>query len=110
MRTLFCALLFAYFKNSLYLCTRKGLNDMNENPLIVIFDSIRDSGFSAHTLQLIDNYTNDILHGRTNLMQASALQIRRSLGRTPYVATREQALNQVAFLLKAKQAAQATGK
>ena len=40
---------------------------MNENPLIVIFDSIRDSGFSAHTLQLIDNYTNDILHGRTNL-------------------------------------------
>ena len=51
----------------MYLCTRKGLNDMNENPLIVIFDSIRDSGFSAHTLQLIDNYTNDILHGRTNL-------------------------------------------
>ena len=43
-------------------------------------------------------------------MQASALQIRRSLGRTPSVATREQALNQVAFLLKAKQAAQATGK
>jgi hypothetical protein len=43
-------------------------------------------------------------------MQASALQIRRSLGRTPYVATREQALNQVAFLLKAKQAAQVIGK
>ena len=43
-------------------------------------------------------------------MQVSALQIRRSLGRTPYVATREQALNQVAFLLQAKQAAQATGK
>ena len=39
---------------------------MNEN-LISIFDSIRDSGFSAHTLQLIDNYTNDILYGRTNL-------------------------------------------
>ena len=43
-------------------------------------------------------------------MQASALQIRRSLGRMPYAATREQALNQVAFLLKAKQAAQVTGK
>ncbi len=39
-------------------------------------------------------------------MQVSALQIRRSLGRTPYAATREQALNQVAFLLNAKQAAQ----
>ena len=81
---------------------------MNEKRLIDIFDSIRDGGFSAHTLQLIDNYTNDILNGRT--MQASALQIRRSLGRTPYVATREQALNQVAFLLKAKQAAQVIGK
>ena len=43
-------------------------------------------------------------------MQASALQIRRSLGRMPYVATREQALNQVAFLLKAKQTAQVIGK
>ena len=39
---------------------------MNEN-LIDIFDSIRGNGFSAHTLQLIDNYTNDILYGRTNL-------------------------------------------
>ena len=39
---------------------------MNEN-LKDIFDNIRDSGFSAHTLQLIDNYTNDILYGRTNL-------------------------------------------
>ena len=43
-------------------------------------------------------------------MQDSAQQVRRSLGRTPSVATREQALNQVAFLLKAKQAAQVTGK
>ena len=41
--------------------------DMNEKRLIDIFDSIRDGGFSAHTLQLIDNYTNDILYGRTNL-------------------------------------------
>ena len=29
--------------------------------------SITYNGFSAHTLQLIDNYTNDILNGRTNL-------------------------------------------
>jgi len=43
-------------------------------------------------------------------MQDSALQIRRSLGRMPYAVTREQALSQVAFLLEAKQAAQATGK
>lgn len=43
-------------------------------------------------------------------MQDSAQQVRRSLGRTPSVATREQVLNQVAFLLKAKQAAQVTGK
>ncbi len=40
---------------------------MNEPQLIAIFDSIRDNGFSAHTLELIDNYTNDILNGRTNL-------------------------------------------
>ena len=43
-------------------------------------------------------------------MQDSALEARLSLGRTSSVATREQALNQVAFLLKAKQAAQAAGK
>ena len=43
-------------------------------------------------------------------MQDSAQQVHRSLGRTPSVATREQALNQVAFLLKAKQAAQVIGK
>ena len=42
-------------------------------------------------------------------MQASALQIRRSLGRMPYAATREQALNQVLMLQQAK-AAQQTGK
>ena len=28
--------------------------------------SIKYNGFSEHTLQLIDNYTNDILNGRTN--------------------------------------------
>ena len=45
----------------------KSCKDMNEKRLIDIFDSIRDVGFSAHTLQLIDNYINDILNGRTNL-------------------------------------------
>ena len=29
--------------------------------------SIKYNGFSEHTLQLIDNYANDILYGRTNL-------------------------------------------
>ena len=40
---------------------------MNENRFIAIFNSIRENGFSDHTLQLIDNYTNDILYGRTNI-------------------------------------------
>jgi hypothetical protein len=39
-------------------------------------------------------------------MQVSALQIRRSLGRMPYVATREQALDQVRMLKRAKEARQ----
>ena len=39
-------------------------------------------------------------------MQASALQIRRSLGRMPYAATREQALSQVLMLQRAKEAQQ----
>ena len=37
-------------------------------------------------------------------MQDSAQEVRRSLGRMPSATTREQALNQVAFLLNAKQA------
>ena len=56
----------AYVKKSSTFAA-KSCKDMNEKRLIDIFDSIRDSGFSAHTLQLIDNYTNDILYGRTNL-------------------------------------------
>ena len=42
---------------------------MDDSRFIEIFDSIRDSGFSAHTLQLIDNYVNDILYGRANIHQ-----------------------------------------
>ena len=76
--------------------------------------SITYNGFSEHTLQLIEtiySMEEQILIDLINKsMQASALQIRRSLGRMPYAATREQALNQVAFLLKAKQAAQVIGK
>ena len=40
---------------------------MNEQRLIAIYDSIRECGFSAHTLELIDNYINDILYGRANI-------------------------------------------
>lgn len=34
-----------------------------------IFEAINSEGFTAYTLQLIDNYTSDILNGRTNLTQ-----------------------------------------
>jgi hypothetical protein len=40
---------------------------MTEQRLIAIYESIREGGFSEHTLELIDNYINDILNGRTNL-------------------------------------------
>lgn len=43
-------------------------------------------------------------------MQDSARQVRRSLGRTSYATTREQALSQVEMLQQAKQTAQQTGK
>ncbi len=42
-------------------------------------------------------------------MQDSARQVRRSLGRTSYATTLEEALSQVEMLQKAKQAAQQTG-
>lgn len=32
-----------------------------------IFEAIDSEGFTAYTLQLIDNYTSDILNGRTNI-------------------------------------------
>ena len=40
---------------------------MNEERMIDIYESIHESGFSVRTLELIDNYINDILNGRTNL-------------------------------------------
>jgi len=38
-----------------------------KNVLQTVFESIQANGFSLHTLHLMDNYTNDILNGRTNL-------------------------------------------
>lgn len=35
----------------------------------VIYASIYNEGFSEQTLQLIDNYINDILNGKTDLIQ-----------------------------------------
>ncbi len=58
--------MFAYVQFLLYLCNQFA-KMMDKSRFIEIFDSIRDSGFSAHTLQLIDNYVNDILYGRANI-------------------------------------------
>ncbi len=46
---------------------RKSRKEMNEGCLIAIYDSIRENGFSARSIELIDNFINDILNGRTNL-------------------------------------------
>ena len=59
--------IFLYISNIFRNFAAESCKDMNEKRLIDIFDSIREGGFSARTLQLIDNYTNDILYGRTNL-------------------------------------------
>ncbi len=59
--------IFLYISNIFRNFAAESCKDMNEKRLMHIFDSIREDGFSAHTLQLIDNYTNDILYGRTNL-------------------------------------------
>ena len=78
-----------------------------------IYAAIRDNGFSEQTIQLIDNYTNDILMEKQTLlnsikrsMQVSAAQVRCSLGRTSSATTREQALQQVQMLQQAKLAQQ----
>ena len=44
-------------------------NSMSTIELESIYTAIRDNGFSEQTIQLIDNYTNDILNGKTNLTQ-----------------------------------------
>ena len=37
--------------------------------IMPIYRAIREEGFSSHVLQQIDDYTNDILNGRTNFPQ-----------------------------------------
>ena len=41
----------------------------NNLDLDVVYTSIRDCGFSERTIDLIDNYTKDIINGKTNLAQ-----------------------------------------
>ena len=81
-----------------------------------IYAAIAAKGFTARTLQMIDNYAKDIQNGREDFldsiyqsMQDSAREARLSLGRPSSHATRQQALEQVAMLKAAKEAQQ-TGK
>lgn len=41
----------------------------NSLDLDVIYTSIQNNGFSVRTIELIDNYTNNILNGKTDLIQ-----------------------------------------
>ena len=45
------------------------LNSASPISIELIYAAIRDNGFSEQTTQLIDNFTNDILNGKTNLTQ-----------------------------------------
>ena len=45
------------------------LNSTSSISIESIYAAIRDNGFSDLTIQLIDNFTNDILNGKTNLTQ-----------------------------------------
>ena len=45
------------------------LNSTSSISIESIYAAIRDNGFSEQTTQLIDNFTNDILNGKTNLTQ-----------------------------------------
>ena len=45
------------------------LNGTSQISIETIYATIRDNGFSAQATQLIENYTNDILNGKTNLTQ-----------------------------------------
>ena len=42
------------------------LNSASPISIESIYAAIRDNGFSEQTTQLIDNFTNDILNGKTN--------------------------------------------
>ena len=67
-----------------------------------IYAAIAAEGFTAGTLQMIDNYANDIQNGREDFFRFSAREARLSLGRPSSHATRQQALEQVAMLKAAK--------
>ena len=45
------------------------LNSVSPISIESIYAAIRDNGFLEQTTQLIDNFTNDILNGKTNLTQ-----------------------------------------
>lgn len=45
------------------------LNSASPISIESVYAAIRDNGFSEQTTQLIDNFTNDILNGKTNLTQ-----------------------------------------
>ena len=73
-----------------------------------IYAAIAAEGFTDGTLQMIDNYIlMDLLY---QSMQDSAREARLSLGRPSSHATLEEALQQVAMLKAAKEAAQPIGK
>ena len=77
-----------------------------------IFEVIAKEGFADEKLQENNNYVKDIQNGREvfldsiyQSMQDSAREVRLSLGRPSSHATRQQALQQVAMLKAAKEAA-----
>ena len=81
-----------------------------------IYAAIAAEGFTARTLQMIDNYAKDIQNGREdfsrfNLSEHAGLCKGGTplMGRPSSHATRQQALQQVAMLKAAKEAQQ-TGK
>ena len=77
-----------------------------------IYDAIATEGFSAATLQMIDNNMEEkiLMDLLSQSMQDSAREARLSLGRPSSHATREEALRQVAMLKAAKEAAQPIGR
>lgn len=81
-----------------------------------IFDKIAADGFAESTLLEINNYIKYKMGRKIFLdsiyrsMQDSARQVRLLLGRPSSRATRQQALQQVAMLEAAKEAAQQTGR
>ena len=78
--------------------------------LKVIYEAIAAEGFSAGTLQTYDMEEKILMDLLYQSMQDSAREARLSLGRPSSRATREEALQQVAMLKAAKEAAQPIGR